>query len=366
MDRKGFLKCSLAGAMAYGLSSCSKSETKKTEHRFKQEYYWKMLTTWPPNFPILGEACEMFAHNVEMMSGGRMKIKVFGAGELVPALESFEAVKIGVAEIGNGASYYWAGKIPSAQFFAAVPFGMNAQMLNSWLLAGGGMELWEEVYQNHNLLPLLGGNTGMQMGGWFNKSIDSIQDLKGLKIRMPGLGGKVISRAGATSVLVAGGEIYTNLERGIIDATEWLGPYHDYLMGFHKIAKYYYTPGWHESGTSLEYIVNKEKFDELEEDLQAIIRAASNISNQYVLSSFEYYNAQYLQKIREEGEVQIKKWPREVMSLLKETAQKVIKEESEKSEMSAKIYQSYMKFMDDAKEWSELSEQAYFEAMNSQ
>ena len=162
-----------------------------------------MLTTWPPNFPILGEGCQRFADLVFEMSGGRMEIKVFGAGELVPALESFEAVRIGVAEIGNGASYYWAGKVPAAQFFAAVPFGMNAQMLNTWLFAGEGLRLWEKVYADYNLIPVPGGNTGVQMGGWFNRKIESVGDLKGLKIRMPGLGGKVITRAGASSVLVA-------------------------------------------------------------------------------------------------------------------------------------------------------------------
>lgn len=361
MDRKQFLKYAAASSLSLGLSACVKEASRKEQVQFEQEHYWKMLTTWPPNFPILGEACEHFARNVERMSGGRMRIKVFGAGELVPALESFEAVKIGVAEIGNGASYYWAGKVPSAQFFASVPFGMNAQMLNTWLLAGGGMQLWEEIYAPHNLIPMVGGNTGMQMGGWFNREIRTVEDLKGLKIRMPGLGGKVISRAGGTSVLVAGGEIYTNLERGIIDATEWLGPYHDYLMGFHKIAKYYYTPGWHESGTSLEYIINKEKFEALDEDLQSIIRAAASLSNQYVLSSFEYFNAQYLSKLMKEEQVEIRKWPKSVLELLRKKSAVVIKEEAAKDEQSSKIYRSYSDFMKSAQAWSALSEKAYFQ-----
>ena len=197
-----------------------------------------MVTTWPPNFPILGEGCKLMADWVEKMSGGRLKIQVFGGGELVPPLEAFDAVSSGSVELANGASYYWAGKVPSAQFFATVPFGMNAQQMNGWILSGGGQELWDEVYAPFNVKGYPAGNTGVQMGGWFNKEINSLDDLKGLKMRIPGLGGKVINKAGATAVNVAGGEIYTNLERGVIDATEWIGPFHDYKMGFHKIAKY--------------------------------------------------------------------------------------------------------------------------------
>ncbi|RMD99370.1 MAG: ABC transporter substrate-binding protein, partial [Bacteroidetes bacterium] len=168
-----------------------------SERRFR----WKMVTTWPPNFPVLGEGCNLLAKWIGEMSGGRLEIKVFGGGELVPALEAFDAVRGEAAEIGSGASYYWAGKVPAAQFFASVPFGMNAQQLNAWILTGGGMELWEELYADFGLVPLLGGNTGVQMGGWFNREINTLSDLQGLKMRMPGLGGKVLEKAGGSPVL---------------------------------------------------------------------------------------------------------------------------------------------------------------------
>ncbi|MEL6987322.1 MAG: TRAP transporter substrate-binding protein, partial [Bacteroidota bacterium] len=245
-----------------------------------KEYEWKMVTTWPPNFPVLGQGCNLFAQWVKEMSNGKLDIKVYGSGELIPALEVFYAVSSGTAEIGNGVSYYWAGNSPATQFFASIPFGMNAQQMMAWIEGGEGKQLWHELYDKYNLLPFPSGNTGVQMGGWFNKSIDSIEDLKGLKMRIPGIGGKVLEKAGGTAVLSAGSEIFTNLERGVIDATEWIGPYHDYKMGFHNITKYYYYPGWHEAGTILETIVNKEAYNALPKSLQSIIEAAC--AKQYI------------------------------------------------------------------------------------
>ena len=255
----------LSGTMV--LPSCSNKKInnnyKETNINFNKKYKWKMTTTWSPNMPVLGEGCNLLSKWIYKMSGGRLDIKVYGGGELIPSLECFDAVSNGAVEMGSGASYYWAGKIPAAQFFSSVPFGMNSKQMNSWIISGGGHELYKEIYEPFGLLPFAGGNTSIQMGGWFNKEINSISDLKGLKMRIPGFGGKVLSKSGGTAVTVAGGEIYTNLERGVIDATEWIGPYHDYLMGFYQVAKYYYYPGWHEPGGVLEIIVNKEKFYQL-------------------------------------------------------------------------------------------------------
>jgi TRAP-type mannitol/chloroaromatic compound transport system substrate-binding protein len=262
INRSKFFKGVAAGII--GLPMALKALTQKdtTQQKTSGLTYttaktneWKMVTTWPPNFPIIGEACNRLADLVESLSNSRIKIRVYGGGELVPSLEAFDAVKNGVAEIGSGSPYYWAGKIPAAQFFSTVPFGMNAQQMNAWILVGEGYNLWKEVYQTHNLIPFPGGNTGVQMGGWFNKPIESVSDLKSLKMRIPGIGGKVLEKAGGTPVLLAGGELYTGLERGIIDATEWLGPFHDQSMGFQDIAKYYYAPGWHEPGTLLEFFL---------------------------------------------------------------------------------------------------------------
>ena len=246
-------------------------------------YKWKMVTTWPKNFPGLGTGANKLAQLITEMSGGRIKVKVYGAKELVPAFEVFDAVSRGTAEMGHGASYYWKGKSEAAQFFSAVPFGLNAQEMNAWLYYGGGMELWQELYAPFNLIPAAAGNTGVQMGGWFNKEIKSVADLKGLKMRIPGLGGEVLKRAGGTPVSLPGGEIYTSLQSGAIDATEFVGPYNDLAFGLYKAAKHYYYPGWHEPGTTLEAMMNKKAFEALPKDLQSIVLNACKVVNQDML-----------------------------------------------------------------------------------
>ncbi|MBU1343152.1 MAG: TRAP transporter substrate-binding protein DctP, partial [Proteobacteria bacterium] len=295
-NRRKFIKNVGIGAAALGtaglagvLSSCKgqKQEEQAVKEAPKAKTIeWKMVTTWPPHFPMLGEGADKIAQWVDEMSDGRLKISVYGGGELVPPLGVFDAVSEGTVQMGHGAAYYWAGKAPAAQFFAAVPFGFNAQSLNAWLYSGGGMQIWEELYAQFNLKPFVAGNTGVQMGGWFNKEINTMEDLKGLKMRIPGLGGKVLAKAGGNAVLVAGGEIYTNLERGVIDATEWVGPFHDLKLGFHKAAKYYYYPGWHELGTGLEAMVNLDAWNTLPNDLKAIVEAATYKSNMWMLSEF--------------------------------------------------------------------------------
>ncbi len=325
-----------------------------------KKYRWKMVTTWPPNFPVLGEGCNLFAQWVNEMSDGRLAIEVYGSGELVPGLQAFDTVSAGGADMGSGAAYYWAGKTPAAQFFASVPFGMNAQQLNAWILCGGGMQLWEELYAPYNLVPMLGGNTGVQMGGWFNREINSLADLKGLKMRIPGLGGKVLNRAGGTAVLSAGSEIYTNLERGVIDATEWIGPYHDYVMGFHNIADYYYSPGWHEVGTALEFFINKKRYDALPKDLQVILQTAAARLNIWMLSEFEAKNSIYLRKLVEEEKVSVRFYPPEVLAQLRSFTEEIITEITDQDPMSKKIYDSYQKFRQGAVKWSELTEKVFY------
>ena len=324
-----------------------------------KKYQWKMVTTWPPNFPILGEACKLYAKIVKEMTGGRIDIHVYGGGELVPPLETFDTVRNGAAEMGHGAAYYWAGKAPSAQFFGSVPFGMNAQQLNSWIISGGGMELWEELYRGFNLVPILGGNTGVQMGGWFNREINSIADLKGLKMRIPGLGGKVLEKAGGAPVLLAGGEIYTGLERRLIDATEWIGPYHDMQMGFDDIAKYYYSPGWHETGTALEFIVNKQKYDELPQDLQAIIKIAGGYVNSWCLSEMEARNNQALAALIKKG-IDIRTFPKDVLDQLRVYTEQVIEELTSSDPFSKRVYDSYNSFRKRASDYAQITEKVFY------
>lgn len=366
ISRKSFFKGLALGTISlpFAIRGCggenfAQNKTTSSGILSSKKYKWKCVTTWPPNFPVLGEGAVLFAKWVKEMSAGRMEIKVFGGGELVPALEAFDAVKGGAADMAHGCAYYWAGKSKAAQFFATVPFGMNAQQMNAWIMNGGGLQLWEELYGGFGLIPMPGGNTGVQMGGWFNREINSLADFKGLKMRMPGLGGKVLERAGGSPVLLAGGEIYTGLERGIIDATEWIGPYHDSSMGFDEIAKYYYSPGWHEPGTMLEFFFNKERFEALPPDLQAIMRNAAMRVNHWMLSEFEQKNADYLGKLIEKG-VDIRYFPEEVLEELKSYTAEIIEELTEADSFTRRVYESYSDFRNKAVAWSELTEKVFY------
>lgn len=364
MKRRKFLtKSALAAAGATSLASCIKAEEKSQGPyiNFNNTYRWKMTTTWPPNFPVVGEGCKLMADWVKKMSGGRMEITVYGGGELIPALEGFDAVSNGAVEMNHGAAYYWAGKLPASQFFAAVPFGMNAQQMSSWIISGGGAELWEELYDPFNVQPMLCGNTGVQMAGWFKKEIKTAGDLKGLKMRIPGLGAKVLEKAGGTPVLVSGGEIYTNLERGVIDATEWIGPYHDYLMGFYNVAKHYYYPGWHEPGPALEMLINKPKFQALPTDLQEIIRTACYRTGRWMGAEFDARNGKYLQKIINETDVTVAPFPPEVLQALKGFTKEALTELTETDASSKKVYEAFEKFRKDIRVWMNVSERVYYE-----
>ncbi len=367
--RRGFLKkgsSALVGT-TLALTACNEAAPKKSIEipniNFNATYQWKMVTTWPPNFPVIGEGCTILGKWIEEMSGGRLKITTYGGGELVPPLESFEAVSSGAVEMGHGAAYYWAGKAPASQFFASVPFGMNYQQMNSWIVAGGGDKLWEELYAPFNLIPMICGNTGVQMGGWFNKEINDIEDLKGLKMRIPGLGGKVLNQAGGSAITVAGGEIYTNLERGVIDATEWIGPFHDYLMGFYQVANYYYYPGWHEPGPVLELIVNREKFEALPGDLQQIVRTAAMRSNVWMVAEFDAKNNIYLKKLVDEENVTLKAFPPNVLKALRELTLLTLEDLTEVDAPSKKVYDHYQNFRKQIDNWSKVSEGTYYKSI---
>lgn len=323
-------------------------------------YHWKMVTTWPKNFPGLGTAPEEFARMAGELSNGRLQIKVHGAGELVPALGVFDAVSTGSVQIGHGAAYYWKGKIPSSPFFTAVPFGMNAQETNGWITYGGGLELWREAYEPFNLIPFVGGNTGVQMAGWYNKKIETIDDIKGLKMRIPGLGGEVWSRAGGVAVNIPGGELYTSLQTGVIDATEWVGPYNDLAMGFYQVAKYYYYPGWHEPGAMLEFIVNKDAYNRLPSDLQAVVEIAAQAANQMMLDQYTAANNSALQELINHHNVELLPLPKDVLDSLREVALAIYQEMSAKDPLYARIYQSYSDFQREASDYHRISEEAYY------
>ena len=328
----------------------------------QQTFKWKLVTTWPKNYPGLGSAPENFAKQVNAMSGGRLTIKVFGAGQLVPAFEVFDAVSQGTAQVGHGASYYWTGKTKAAAFFTSVPFGLNAQEMNGWLHYGGGLELWRELYEPFNLIPFAAGSTGVQMAGWFNREINSMDDIKGLKMRIPGLGGDVITRAGGVSVTMPGGELYTSMQTGVIDATEWVGPYNDLAFGFHQVAKYYYYPGWHEPGPILELIVNKDAYASLPADLQAIIEGAARVVNQDMLDEYTARNNSALVELVETHGVDVRKLPDDVIVELRRLSAEVVEELAEETEISRRIAESVKAFQKQAMTYHEISEEAYYRA----
>jgi TRAP-type mannitol/chloroaromatic compound transport system substrate-binding protein len=357
MQRRDFMKKVGAGSLALGASAAGVKAAQADEPR-----KWKMVTTWPKNFPGLGTGANKLAELIGEMSGGRITVKVYGAKELVPAFEVFDAVSQGTAEMGHGAAYYWKGKSEAAQFFSTVPFGMTAQEMNGWLYHGGGLELWTELYGKFGLVPAPAGNTGVQMGGWFNKEINSVADLEGLKMRIPGLGGEVLKRAGGTPVNLPGGELFTSLQSGAIDATEWVGPYNDLAFGLYKAAQFYYYPGFHEPGTTLEAMVNKEAFDALPEDLRSIVLNACKVVNQDMLAEYTARNPVALQTLLKKHGVDMRPYPDDVILKLKQLSAEVVAEIAKKDDFSQKVFASYQKFLQQSQEWSNISELAYLKA----
>ena len=357
MKRRELLKGMGIGSLALGSAVAGiRTAEAKAEHR------WKMVTTWPKNFPGLGTGANNLARLIGEMSGGRIEVKVYGAGELVPAFEIFDAVSRGTAEIGHGSAYYWKGKSEAAQFFSTVPFGLTAQEMNGWIYYGGGLELWTELYARFGLIPNPAGNTGVQMGGWFNKEINSVEDLEGLKMRIPGLGGEVLARAGGTPVNLPGGELFTSLQSGAIDATEWVGPYNDLAFGLYKAAKYYYYPGWHEPGTILEAMINKQAYDGLPNDLKAIVTSACKVVNQDMLAEYTARNPAALQTLIDKHGVEVRRFPADVLKRLKEISEVVVAEIADRDEFASRVYASYKKFLTQSKSWTAMSELAYLQA----
>lgn len=355
----------LAALMLGGCTTDTGTDAETTAAATAESFEWKLITTWPKNLPALGTAPERLAVLIDEMSAGQLKIKVYGAGELTGATEVFDAVSAGTAEMGHGAAYYWVGKAPVAAVFTTLPFGMNAQEMNAWLHYGGGLELWRELYEPFNLIPMAAGNSGVQMAGWFNKEINSLEDLKGLKMRIPGLGAEVMNRAGAAPVYLPGGEIFTSLQTGVIDATEWVGPLNDQTLGLHEVATYYYYPGWHEPSAAIELIVNKEAFESLPLHLQRMVETAARAINQDMIDEFNARNFSSLKSLVEEHGVELRKLPEDVLQRLRELSDEVIDEVASTDELSQRIVDSYRNFQREIEAWSEISEYAYFQARDA-
>ncbi len=322
---------------------------------------WKMVTAWPKNLPGIGTGAEFLAQSIGEMSGGRLQVQVYGADELVPAFEVFDAVSQGAAQMGHGVSYYWKGKNPAFHFFSTLPFGMTANEMNGWLYKGGGMELWEEAYAPFDVVPLAAGNSMVQMGGWFKREIHQIEDFEGLRMRIPGLGGEVLRRVGVTPVALSGKELLVALQTGAIDATEWTGPWNDLAFGLHRAAKYYYYPGWHDPGTTLECLVNRPAFETLPGDLQAIVRHAATAANGDMMADFTAHNNDALKVLVEKYQVELRPFPPEILRTLRQHTEAVIEEVAGGDPFVRRVNDSYQAFSARVRDWTAISEKAYLD-----
>lgn len=329
----------------------------------KKVYRWRLAETWPTNFPIFGDVNKNLAERVKKMSGGRLLIRVDSKNKHKAPLGVFDMVKGGQYQMGHSASYYWKGKDPSTMFFTTMPFGMIASEQYAWFYYGGGMELMKKVYDRYNLLSFPGGNTGNQMGGWFKKEINSLKDLKGLKMRIPGFAGEVLAQLGAKPTNIPAGELYTALERNTIDALEWVGPSLDLRMGFHKIAPYYYT-GWHEPATELQFLVNQKAFEKLPADLQEILIIAMRVSAYDMYAQSTHENGLKLAEIKKQyPNIKIKTFPEPVMKALKAANTKLVKQYTEKNPIAKEILESQSTYMEMVRPWTQISDKAYLDSL---
>ncbi len=321
MDRRSFLKnAGLAGGAAAAATTLATPALSQN----KQE--WRMVTTWPKNFPGLGVGAQRLADRITAASDGRLTIRVYAAGELVPPLQSLDAVIDGSAEMSHGAAYYWQNKNVGLTFFTGVPYGMTSRELSAWVRYMGGQEIWDEIYDQFGVQGFLSGDTGNQAGGWFRKELNSVDDVKGIRFRTPGLGGRVWEKMGATVTNMAAGEIFQALQSGTLDAAEFVGPYNDLALGFYQICKNYYMPSFTEPGLATELVVDKAKFQALPKDLQEIVRSCSAAEYDAVAADFAANDPRALQTLVNDHGVQVKQFPDEILEAGAKAAKEIMGE----------------------------------------
>ncbi len=321
----------------------------------------RMVTTWPTGFPGLGTAAERTAQFITEMSGGRIEVEVLGAGEIVGAFEVFDAVSNGVADMYHAAEYYWQGRSPAYSFFCAVPLGMTAHEIMGWVEYGGGQELWNELSAQFNLIAFQAGNTGHQMGGWFKREVNTLEDFRGLRMRIPGLGGAVIRELGGAAVALSGGEIYQSLQSGAIDATEWVGPWNDLAFGFYREAPFYYGPGFHEPGSALAVGLNLGVWESLSGEDKAIVRAACRAANNQSLAEFAWQNGAALRTLVEEHDVQLRSFSDEIWARVGEISEQVVADTANADPLTRRVYESYARARAEIRRWALVSEAPYYQ-----
>jgi TRAP-type mannitol/chloroaromatic compound transport system substrate-binding protein len=353
MNRRKFLYAASVGAASATFPAPAISQSTRE---------LKMVTSWPKGLPGLQASAERIAQEITTLTGTRLQVKVFAAGEMVKPFEVFDAVSSGVADMYHSAEYYWEKRSPGFNFFAAVPFGFTADEMAAWIRFGGGQALWDELSANFNIKPLLSTNTGVQMGGWFTKEVTGPESYSGLKYRMPGLGGEVLRRLGAVVVNLGGGEIVPALRSGAIDASEWVGPWNDMHLGLHKVSKFYYYPGFHEPGTGVATAINKTRWDSLTAEDRIIITAVANAEYTYSLAEFNTNNAKSLQELRQDKNIEIRKFDDSLLQALGKASGEVMAEVGNKDPLTRRVYQSYIEFRSRCTPWSDMAERAYLNA----
>lgn len=316
---------------------------------------WRMVTSWPKNLPGPGMSAQRICDRINIMSNGRMRVRLFAAGELVPAFEVFDAVSSGTAQMGHSAAMYWAGKMPGSVFFTTIPFGLLPQEHTAWVDQLGGQELWDELYAPFGVKPFMGGNTGPTMAGWYRDPVETLDDLKGRKLRIAGLGGEILRKLGVTPVNIPASEIFTSLQTHVVDGVEFLGPWSDSALGFQKLVKYYYGPGFNKPNGTGEAIVNAVALEGLSPELQAVVEEACRVEADLALSEANAQNAASLKVLQEEHGVEVREFPEEVLTALKETSAEVLDVYTQKDKMARKIYESYIEAQALLAGWSALS-----------
>lgn len=325
----------------------------------------RMVTSWPKDFPGLGIMPVRTAEYIKEMTNGQIEIKVFSAGELVGATEVFDAVSTGAADMYHAADYYFQGKAKGLSFFTAVPMGLTTAETIGWIHFGGGQELWDELSGGFNIKPLSAGNTGHQMGGWFKKEVNTLEDFKGLKMRIPGMAGEVIRRMGGAAVRLSGGEIYQALQSGAIDATEWVGPWNDLALGFYREAPYYYGPGFHEPGAALTLGINLDIWNGFTRTEQEIIKGACHRANDVSIGEYTYENGRALTELKQKHSIAPRLFSKEIWDIMGTLSDEIVAEIGNSDAQTKRIYDSYMKAREYSRPWTELSDGAYIEARRS-
>jgi TRAP-type mannitol/chloroaromatic compound transport system substrate-binding protein len=378
VERRSFLKkagAGLAAGAAVGLAACGKKEEAVAPQPGApaapavqvggQEIRWRLASSFPKSLDTIYGAAETFAKNVTEATGGKFTISVHAGGELVPPFGVVDAVQQGTVECAHTAPYYFFGKDEAFAFDCAIPFGMNSRSVTAWMYEGNGLKLMREFYAQYNIVNFVMGNTGAQMGGWYRKEIKSATDLNGLKMRIGGFGGRVLSKLGGVPQNIPGGEIYQSLEKGTIDATEWVGPYDDLKLGFHKVAPYYYYPGWWEGGAQLSLYVNTTAFNSLSAEYKALVRQAASDAHVVMQARYDARNPGALKQLISEG-AKLNRFPRDVMDAAFKASREVYAELNDKNPNWKKIYADYSRFLADQYQWTPIADGSYDQYMAGQ